>query len=291
MAGKSRNPAARRQFVQRQLMIEGSVSVEQLSTSLGVSVATVRRDLAWLDAEGLVRRTHGGAIVEAPRGADQEFALREQIDTDEKRAMASAVMTLIEPDATLLMNDGSTLLSVAREIVASRTRLTAITPAVNIATLLSELPGMTVFLLGGNLRYRTLGTTGSFAEQMLRSFNADLALIAAEGFTPEDGLTYSYEADATLARIMHERARKTVVLATARKLGQRDRITALQARDVDILVTGCTDNRTLARFADLGIDVVSTADPRVAVPSKDSVDHQRAGTTEAVPGLARKAPA
>src|SRR3990170_6087720 len=201
MAGKSRNPAARRQFVQRQLMIEGSVSVEQLSTSLGVSVATVRRDLAWLDAEGLVRRTHGGAIVEAPRGADQEFALREQIDTDEKRAMASAVMTLIEPDATLLMNDGSTLLSVAREIVASRTRLTAITPAVNIATLLSELPGMTVFLLGGNLRYRTLGTTGSFAEQMLRSFNADLALIAAEGFTPEDGLTYSYEADATLARI------------------------------------------------------------------------------------------
>jgi DeoR/GlpR family transcriptional regulator of sugar metabolism len=256
MESKERNPAARRQFMQRQLMIQGSASVEELSRTLRVSVATVRRDLTWLDEQGLVRRTHGGAVVEAPRGADQDLALREQIDAEEKRAMASAALALIEPDATVLLNDGSTLMAVAREIAASGMRLTVVTPGVNIALLLSEARGITVYLVGGNLRHRTLGTSGLFAEQMLRGFSADIALLAAEGFNPEDGLTFSYEADAALARIMHERARTTAVLATARKLAQRDRITAMAARDVDLLVTGCRDAPLLARFADLGIGIV-----------------------------------
>ncbi len=129
----------------------------------------------------------------------------------------------------------------------------------------------------------------SFAEQMLQSFNADLALIAAEGFTPEDGLTYSYEADATIARMMHERARKTIVLATARKLVQRDRITALRAGDVDTLVTGCGDDRTLARFADIGVDVVSAADRRADAPAGGLVLHRAKGPAESDLPAPRKA--
>src|SRR6266511_1885227 len=102
MTVETQTPASRRQLIQRQLMIDGAVSVEALSKALGVSLPTVRRDLARLEEEGLVRRTHGGAIVEAPRGADQAFALREQIDSDEKRAIARAVFALLEPDATVL---------------------------------------------------------------------------------------------------------------------------------------------------------------------------------------------
>lgn len=275
MGSHERNPAARRHIIQRRLLIDGSVSVEELSRSLSVSVATVRRDLAWLDSQGLVRRTHGGAVVEAPRGADQDFALRAQIDADEKRAMASAALALAEPDATLLMNDGSTVMAVAREIAASRARFTVITPGVNIALHLAEVPGLNVYLLGGNLRHRTLGTSGSFAEQMLRSFNADLALIAAEGFTPSDGLTFSYESDATLARIMAERARTTVVLATARKLGQRDRITAMSARDVDVLVTGCRDPQVLAGFTSLGIRIVDASEPGPGQPDAATGQRQK----------------
>jgi DeoR/GlpR family transcriptional regulator of sugar metabolism len=189
MSERIHTPAMRRLSIQRQLMVDGAVSVEALSKTLGASVATIRRDLNELEAEGLVRRTHGGAIVEAPRGADQEFALREQMDAEAKRRIAAATMQFIEPDMTVLMNDGSTLLAVAREIVASRLRLTVITPGVNIATSLSESSAINVYLLGGNLRHRTLGTSGSFAERMLSTFNADVALIAAEGFTFADGLT------------------------------------------------------------------------------------------------------
>jgi DeoR/GlpR family transcriptional regulator of sugar metabolism len=270
MSERIHTPAMRRLSIQRQLMVDGAVSVEALSKTLGASVATIRRDLNELEAEGLVRRTHGGAIVEAPRGADQEFALREQMDAEAKRRIAAATMQFIEPDMTVLMNDGSTLLAVAREIVASRLRLTVITPGVNIATALSESSAINVYLLGGNLRHRTLGTSGSFAERMLSTFNADVALIAAEGFTFADGLTYSYETDAVLAELMHQRARKTIVLATARKLHQRDRIRALPAPAVNSLITDATDETALLDLKKAGIEVVQ-------VGKLEARDHSLAG--------------
>jgi DeoR/GlpR family transcriptional regulator of sugar metabolism len=194
-------------------------------------------------------------VIAAPRGADQAFAVREQVDAAAKRAIARAALGLIEPDQTVLMNDGSTVLALARELVAARMPLTVATPGVNIATCLSESPEITAYLVGGRVRHLTLGTSGSFAEAMLRSFNADVAVIAAEGLSVREGLTFSYEADASLAGLMHDRAATTVVLATARKLGQRDRITALPAADIDVLVTDCRDEAVLAPVREAGVAV------------------------------------
>ncbi len=256
MTDRSRNPAARRSAIQRQLLLNGTVSVETLARELGASVATIRRDLTQLEQEGSVRRTHGGAVIKAPRGADQAFALREELDADAKRAIARVALDLVESDQTLLLNDGSTVLALARELVVARMSLTVATPGVNIAICLSESPEITAYLLGGRVRHRTLGTSGGFAEQMLKAINADVAFIAAEGFSVREGLTYSYESDARLARLMDEQATITVVLATARKLGQRDRITAISATDVDILITDCDDSGVLAPFIDIGVDVM-----------------------------------
>ncbi len=256
MTDRSRNPAARRSAIQRQLLLNGTVSVETLARELGASVATIRRDLTQLEQEGSVRRTHGGAVIKAPRGADQAFALREELDVDAKRAIARTALDLVESDQTLLLNDGSTVLALARELVVARMSLTVATPGVNIAICLSESPEITAYLLGGRVRHRTLGTSGGFAEQMLKAINADVAFIAAEGFSVREGLTYSYESDAQLARLMDEQATITVVLATARKLGQRDRITAISATDVDILITDCDDSGVLAPFIDVGVDVM-----------------------------------
>lgn len=261
MTDRIHNPAARRLAIQGELMSKGTVSVEALSKRLGVSVATIRRDLSLLEDEGHMRRTHGGAVITAPRGADQDFALREQVDPEAKRMIAIHAAGLIESDSTLFMNDGSTILALAREIVAQRIKLMVVTPGVNVATFLSECPTVSTYLLGGHLRHRTLGTSGAFAERMLDAFNADTAFIAAEGFSPEIGLTYSYETDATLARLMSERASRTVVLATARKLNQRDRITALPASAVDILITDSDAPDILAAYQGAGVEVIS-AQPR-----------------------------
>lgn len=252
---RTHNPAVRRLAIQSELLSKGAVSVEALSQRLGVSLATIRRDLSQLENEGHMRRTHGGAVIIAPRGADQDFALREQVDPEAKETIARHAVDLIEPDSTLFMNDGSTIFALAREIVARRIKLMIVTPGVNIATFLSECPTISTYLLGGHLRHRTLGTSGAFAERMLQAFNADIAFIAAEGFSPKYGLSYSYETDAALARLMSERAEQTVVLATQRKLNQRDRIIALPAEAADVMITDCNDSEVLNRYREAGLNV------------------------------------
>jgi DeoR/GlpR family transcriptional regulator of sugar metabolism len=262
------NPAARRLAIERQLLLDGSVTVDTLARDLDVSVATIRRDLTQLEDDGLIRRTHGGAVFQAPRGADQAFGIREQIDSEAKGRIARAACQLVEADQTILMNDGSTLLALARELVARDIPLTIVTPGVNIASCLSENPRISAYLLGGRVRHQTLGTSGSFAERMLGDFNADIAFLAAEGTTVREGLTYSYETDSALARLMHERAATTVVLATTRKLKQRDRITALPVTSIDMLVTECDEPVLLEPFTRLGIAIVPAATPR---PETDNV--------------------
>ena len=195
MEHKTRNPAARRLAIQRQMMLDGAVTVETLARELDVSVATIRRDLTLLEDEGMISRTHGGAIIHPPRGADQAFSLREQIDPEAKARIAASAVRLVEAGQTVVMNDGSTVLALAREIVAARLPLTVVTPGVNVAVALSEGREVTAYLLGGAVRHRTLGTAGHFAEEMLKAFNPDIAFIAAEGFSVGQGLTYSYEAD------------------------------------------------------------------------------------------------
>lgn len=249
--------------IQRQLILEGAVSVEALSRKLNASVATIRRDLTAMEEEGLIRRTHGGAVIHAPRGADQAFALREQADSDAKRSIAQRALQLIEPDQTVLMNDGSTMLALALEMVASTMPLTVVTSGVNVATRLAERSTITSYLLGGRVRHLTLATSGSFAEAMLASFNADVAFIAAEGLSIKHGLSFSYETEAELARLMAAHAERTVVLATARKLQQSDRITALPLSAINTLVTDCSDDTVLASLAGSGVEVLRAS---MAVP-------------------------
>jgi DeoR/GlpR family transcriptional regulator of sugar metabolism len=210
-----------------------------------------------MEKSGAVLRTHGGAKIPQHRGADQAFALREQIDCDGKRFIARAAVELIEVDqTTLFMNDGSTQLALAHELVASDIALTVVTTGVNIATTLSENRKITTYLAGGMVRHRTLETTGDFVEQMLSTINADIAFIAAEGFSINEGLTHSYEADAKIARTMHAKATRTIVLSTARKLCQCDRMTSIPASEIDILITECRDENTVKPFRDLGTSVV-----------------------------------
>ena len=251
-----RNPAARRSAIQKKLLLDGSVSVEFLSQALGVSVATIRRDLTSLENDGAVQRTHGGATVSSPRGAVQAFALREQIDSREKRQIAHAACDLVVPDQTLFMNDGSTVLALAQVLVAADFSLTVATTGLNTATSLSENHRIDTYLTGGLVRHKTLGTTGDFVEKMLSQINADMAFIAAEGFSVSEGLTFSYEADANIARIMKEKARKTIVLLTSRKLGKSDRMTAFSASGIDVLITDCEDESLIGPFKNIGISVI-----------------------------------
>jgi DeoR/GlpR family transcriptional regulator of sugar metabolism len=250
-----RNPAQRQGEIKRLLLARGALSVEELCSLVSASPATIRRDLAYLQDSLGIERTHGGAAVQALRPAEQNFAAREAQDVEEKRAIAEAVLTLIEPGSTIFMNDGSSIMAVAKAIVAVGIEVFVATPAVNVSTTLSENPKATVCLLGGFVRQTSLATSGPFAEAMVAQINADLALISPDGLSADGGLTFTYASDAVLARCMSDKARRTVAIAVGAKLGRTERIGALPLSSVGEIITGCTDAILLQGLRERGVKV------------------------------------
>jgi DeoR/GlpR family transcriptional regulator of sugar metabolism len=129
----------------------------------------------------------------------------------------------------------------AKAIVASGIELFVATPAVNVATTLSENPKATVCLLGGFVRQTSLATSGPFAEAMAAQINADLAMISPDGLSADSGLTFTHASDAALAKCMSGKARRTVAIAVAAKLRRSERIGALPLSGVGEIITGCKD--------------------------------------------------
>ena len=255
MARVHRNPAQRQGEIKRLLLARGALSVDELCTLVSASPATIRRDLAYLQDQLGIARTHGGAAVQGLRPAEQDFAAREAQDVEEKRAIAEAALALIEPGSTIFMNDGSSIMAIAKAIVASGIELFVATPAVNIATTLSENPKATVCLLGGFLRQTSLATSGPFAEAMAAQINADLALISPDGLTAEGGVTFTHAGDAALARCMSDKARRTIAIATGAKLRRAERIGALPLSSVGEIITGCKDDVLLQSLRKRGVKV------------------------------------
>jgi DeoR/GlpR family transcriptional regulator of sugar metabolism len=139
-----RNPVARRKAIQQELVLRGTASVRELSQLLGVSSPTIRRDLESLQRDSLLKRTFGGAEVCNTRYVELAFADREKQNLEGKQAIAKMAIKLLRPHYTVFLNDGSTMLALAREIIASDLELFIITPALNLANLLVESPHLTV---------------------------------------------------------------------------------------------------------------------------------------------------
>ena len=256
MPKNQRNPGQRRAEIRRLLLARGALSVDQLCELVAASPATIRRDLIHLQEALGVERTHGGAVMQPLRPAEQNFAARESQDVDEKRAIAEAALSLIEPSSTIFMNDGSSIMAIARAIVASGIEVFVATPAVNVATALSENPKATVCLLGGLMRQTSLATSGSFTEAMAAQINADLALIAPDGVGVESGLTFTNPTDAALAKCMAGKARRTIAIAVAAKLRRNERISALPLSAVSDIITGCRDHPVLQTLRKHGVKVI-----------------------------------
>lgn len=247
-----RNPAQRRSEIRKLLLARETLSVDELCDLLQASPATIRRDLAHLQDSLGIERTHGGAAMQSVRPAEQNFAYRESLDAAEKRAIADAALAAIPPGSTIFMNDGSSIMAIAKAIVAAGIEIFVVTPAVNVATKLAENPKATVCLLGGFVRQTSLATSGPFAEAMAAQINADLAFISPDGLGAETGLSFTHTHDAALAKCMAGRAQRVIAIAVAAKLARTERISALPLSTVSEIITGCDDTAILQNLRHSG---------------------------------------
>ncbi|MBI2941860.1 MAG: DeoR/GlpR transcriptional regulator [Chloroflexi bacterium] len=250
--------ATRRDRLLNELLRNGGVTVSALSEDLQVSEATIRRDLELLEQEGLLRRTHGGAVVVDTAGA-LELSVREKstLNIEEKRRIGLAAAALIESGHTIALNGGTTTAQVARSI-RHHTNVTVVTNAVNVVLELAKRPGITLISTGGRLRANSLELVGPLAEHTLREIYVDKAFIGVNGFTPEHGLTTFDETEALTNRAMIRAARRVIVVADHTKL---NRVAFSRIGTIDQVHTLITDAgadpEVLAALRRAGLEVIA----------------------------------
>ncbi len=255
------------------LSSSGPAGVASLAEKLAVSQATIRRDLALLEAQNLLTRTHGGAhlgesspeppVLELPvrfRDARHRLAKR--------RIAIAAAATIARRPQAIALSGGTTTTEVARHL-ADRSELTIITNAINIAMELTMRPRLRVFVTGGVMRAESYELVGAWCERFLESLNIGVAVMGVDGISATGGLTTHDAIEARTNQRMIERAQRVVVVADSSKLGQVNLAKIADLSDVDLLITdsGASPEQVgLLRAA--GLDVQVVAVPReVAGPA------------------------
>ncbi|MEO7123302.1 MAG: DeoR/GlpR family DNA-binding transcription regulator [Lacisediminihabitans sp.] len=232
-----------------------SVSLSEFSDALGVSPATVRRDLADLDYQRLLRRTHGGATVISSR-AELPVALRDTQFLDAKRAIAAQTAILIPPERhAVALSGGSTTAQVARALSNHRD-LTIITNSLTIATLVTSYPQLKVIMTGGSLRHQSLELVGILAENTFNAVNVGTAILGTDGITADGGVTTHDETEARTNHAMVTHAQRTIVVADGTKIGRLAMAKVADIDQIDTLVTDdAADPDALAAIERAGVTV------------------------------------
>jgi len=227
---------ARHQRIQSLLERLNRVTTDQVVVELGVSRETVRRDFLDLEAQGVLRRVHGGAVRIQP---EPPIGKRIATRVKYKQSIALAVAQRLDRALTLFLDAGSTTTLLAREL-ARLSDLTIITNSLDAAYKFreeAEESNSRIILLGGELSPRLPATSGSVTVAEISRYNVDYALLSPVAIDAARGATSFEHDEAAIAQAMVRNARQTFILADYSKIGQRSRITYCAANKVDMLFT------------------------------------------------------
>jgi DeoR/GlpR family transcriptional regulator of sugar metabolism len=211
-------PETRRDEIVRLATTAGTANVEDLAIHFRVTASTIRRDLAALNARGRLARTYGGALGLV---AHPEASLRERMGEayQEKRAIARWAAARAEPGESLLLDAGSTVGAVARELRFARD-LRVTTVGLTALQELADAPGIQVECLGGRLRRLSQSFLGPLTEAALERMTFDRVFLSADAVTPGKGICEADLEQTRLKELMARRAGTTYVLAHGAKLGK-----------------------------------------------------------------------
>ena len=224
---------------------KGVIRIEEICSRLGVSPATVRRDLDQLEESGAIRRVHGGAVSVESRLDEPLFDDKTAIAVREKRRIAEAALKLISPGNTVYLDGGSTVLELAR-LLRDRTNLTVVTNSLYAAHELAGR-GPRLILIGGELRRLSQALVGPLTRLVLAELHLDKAFLGTIGFSLKEGLTTTDPGEAFTKELVLGQARQVIVLADSSKAGKISFACAGHWDRVHVLITDGRLDKDFAR--------------------------------------------
>ena len=243
------------------LQESSTVAVDQLSELLSVSVVTIRRDLDLLEQQGLLRRTHGGAVsIEPlfyePFKKDRSFQAQVERQANEKRRIGRAAAALITPGETIAITPGTTTAEIIRGIPLN-SKITVVTNTANIAMELSKRKDVSVFVTGGHLHGEWFSLVGPTAIRSLDNMLIHTMFIGADGFDAQWGLSCFSSDEAELNGTMVRHARRHIAVIDHTKFGVVANWRICETTTVQTLITD-TDatDEVIAPFQKMGVEVI-----------------------------------
>ncbi len=244
---------------------DGQLSVAGAARQLGVSQATIRRDLDQLAEQQLLTRTRGGAVA-GHVSYDLPLRYKTARHAPQKQRIGRAAAALVAAGAAVALTGGTTASEVARALATrpdlqdgtGAPEVTVVTNAMNIANELVVRPHIKIVVSGGVTRGQSYELIGPFATLVLAELSLDWAILGVDALDPRAGATAHHEGEASINHLMATRAERVMIVADSSKLGQRAFARVCGVDEIDVIVTdrdAAPD--TLAPFAERGIRVVT----------------------------------
>ncbi len=208
---KSLIPAQRRERIQAFLAIHRIARLSDLSEFLDASEATIRRDLERLEEEGVIERTHGGAMLSQHLELETEYQHRAQMFAEEKRLIGKMAASLVQDGDTIFLNSGTTTTQILRHLPVDAD-ITVITNNLFAVAEIGEV-GYELILVGGAFQPKLKSVAGRFSGSNLSQVYADKAFIGVDGINVKYGCTVPSIAEAEHDRMMIERTHGKVYIA------------------------------------------------------------------------------
>ncbi|OSQ36389.1 DeoR/GlpR family DNA-binding transcription regulator [Thalassospira mesophila] len=246
--------------IRQYLYNHGFSHIQAIADSVGASLATVRRDLLALEAQGAIVRTHGGARIADAIGIEIGFEQRERSNLVAKRAIADAAYDLLIPKSSVFLDAGTTVLQIARRLRLDPMPLSVFTNCVTVAQVLMDVRDIRITLIGGQLRPENASMVGPIAESALERLWFDQLFLGA-GAIAEDGCIYSLDDhEARANELMIARSSKTALLVDSSKFGHRltYRVGPL-SNDLHVITDEAISDDWRTRLKDIGAPISEVA--------------------------------
>lgn len=250
--------AEERRFQIREILsAQRTVSAAHLCERLQVTPATIRRDLAALQQEGVLVRSHGGAVSRmSSTNFQPSYDSLLKSNNEAKQQIARAAAELILDGDTIFLEGSTTVYELARLLV-HRHRLTVVTNSPSIVCELQRGAGVTVLCTGGNLQKDTFYLSGEWAQRALTEIRLDKAVLGVSALDPEYGISTANHAEAQIKKMVTRAAKTRIALADHGKFGRQSFAYVGPVTDLTTLVTDSeTRSDYIKQLREAGLEVI-----------------------------------
>lgn len=248
----------RKKLIVEYININTKATVPELCKQFSVSSATIRNDLRMLAKQGLLKRTHGGAISNRNVNFEQITVEKSVTCIENKRAIAKTAIEYIREGDSIALDAGTTTFEIAK-LLTQYQKLTIVTTDLNIATFLENHTENMVIIAGGLIRKGFNYTYGEMAVETLKNMNVDTYFLAANGISTRKGLSTPKMETASVKRVLMKNSGRIILVADSTKIDTISFSSFAQLGEIDVFITDQNANRNfLEEVKAQDVDVVVT---------------------------------